>query len=226
MSSAGQLDLEDLRLAVFDAFRHTGRAPSAGELAAGLTVSIATVLDGLRTLSGQRHLVVDRDGRIVMAHPFSSVPLGFSVMGAHTLWWGGCCWDAFALGHLLVDEDGVVVATTCPGCGVAGAWVADRHRPPKDDWVAHFLVPVQHMWDDVVYTCAHQRLFCSNRCVDDWCAREGRTRGFVTDLGTVWRLASRWYEGRLERGYVRRNPTEAVEYLRSVGLIDPFWGTA
>ena len=32
-----------------------------------------------------------------MAHPFSTVPLGFSVMGNRTLWWGGCAWDSFAL---------------------------------------------------------------------------------------------------------------------------------
>ena len=40
---------------------------------------------------------IDDQGQIVMAHPFSAVPLGFSVMGARTLWWGGCAWDSFAL---------------------------------------------------------------------------------------------------------------------------------
>jgi hypothetical protein len=31
--------------------------------------------------------------------------------------------------------------------------------------------------------------------------------------------------GRLERGYVRGEPSEAKEYFRGVGLNDPFWGT-
>ena len=48
----------------------------------------------------------------------------------------------------------------------------------------------------------------------------------LADLRTVWRLASHWYDGRLDPGYVRRDPEQAVEYLRGVGLIDPFWGTA
>jgi hypothetical protein len=44
------------------------------------------------------------------------------------------------------------------------------------------------------------------------------------DLATLWRLARGWYEGRLERGYRRREPSEAREYFRSVGLSGPFWG--
>ena len=53
--------------------------------------------DGLAELARGRHLALGDQGQIVMAHPFSTVPLGFSVMGARTLWWGGCAWDSFAL---------------------------------------------------------------------------------------------------------------------------------
>ena len=44
------------------------------------------------------------------------------------------------------------------------------------------------------------------------------------DLATLRRLAQGWYAGRLDRGYVRRDPTEAADYFRSVGLTGPFWG--
>jgi hypothetical protein len=127
-------------------------------------------------------------------------------MGSNTLWWGGCCWDSFALAHLLDDEPDVLVATRCPGCGQAGAWVVDRHDPPEGVWLAHFLVPVAHMWDDVVHTCNNQRLFCSAACIRRWLERSSFDEGAVMDLATLWRLASRWYEGRLDRGYVRREP--------------------
>jgi hypothetical protein len=80
------------------------------------------------------------------------------------------------------------------------------------------------MWDDVVRTCGHQRLFCSPGCVDDWLRATGLTRGYVMDLATLWRLAAHWYDGRLDRGYVRRDPVQAKEYLRGVGLSGPFWG--
>jgi hypothetical protein len=81
------------------------------------------------------------------------------------------------------------------------------------------------MWDDVVHTCSNQRLFCSEGCIDDWLERRSHQRGYVMDVETLWRLAAGWYQGRLDRGYVRREPVAASEYLRSVGLADPFWGT-
>ena len=218
------MDAEDLRLAVYRAFAETGRAPQPGELAAQLGIGAPEVAAGLGELARGRHLALGDRGQIVMAHPFSAVPLGFSAMGARTLWWGGCAWDSFALPHLLRGEDVVLVATRCPGCGRPHAWNVTRHRPPDGGEVAHFLVPAARMWDDVVHTCAHQRLFCSADCVEAWLEATGSARGYVMDLGTLWRLAEHWYDGRLDRGYVRREPSQAAAYLRGVGLTGPFWG--
>lgn len=207
------MDLEDVRLAVYQAFAETGRPPD---------------LPGrepeLRQLAEARHLALDDQGRVVMAHPFSAVPLGFAVMGKRTLWWGGCAWDSFALPNLLPDEGEVLVSTRCPACGRPHAWNVGDQAPPAGDQVAHFLVPAARMWDDVVHTCGNQRIFCSTECVDDWLARTGNVRGYVMDLTTLWRLAEHWYDGRLERGYVRREPADAAGYLAGVGLTGPFWG--
>ena len=57
------------------------------------------------------------------------MPLGFSVMGSRTLWWGGCAWDSFAVPHLVEEE--VLVATRCPGCERALAWNVGTDQPPK-----------------------------------------------------------------------------------------------
>ncbi|MFC7546091.1 organomercurial lyase [Plantactinospora sp. GCM10030261] len=215
------MDLEELRLAVYRSFAETGRAPTVVELAGGSDVD--EVRTGLAELAGARHLVLDGD-RIVMAHPFSAVPLGFAVMGRRTLWWGGCAWDSFALPHLLPDEGEVLVSTRCPACARPHAWNVGTDQPPAGEQVAHFLVPAERMWDDVLHTCGHQRLFCAEDCVDAWCRAAGVDRGYVMDLATLWRFASGWYSGRLDRGYVRREPAAAKEYLRGVGLSGPFWG--
>jgi hypothetical protein len=213
---------EDLRLAVYRSFAQMGHAPGRDALADQFGVPVAQVADGLRELAERRHVVLDSEGRI--AHPFAAIPLGFSVMGRHTLWWGGCAWDSFALPHLLPEEDPVLVATRCPACNSALAWSVGTEAPPVGDQVAHFLVPTAHIWDDVVHTCAHQRLFCSEGCVDAWLGTTGNPRGYVMDLATLWRLARDWYTGRLDPGYVRRDPTQAADYFRSVGLHGPFWG--
>ncbi|MDQ1709469.1 MAG: hypothetical protein QOG49_854 [Frankiaceae bacterium] len=217
-------DDEDVRLLIYSTLAGTGAAPSTEWLAEAFGVTDSDVCDVLQRLAAARHIVIDDDMCILMAHPFSAVPLGFSVMGEQTLWWGGCAWDAFALPNLLRDQGAVLVATTCPGCGSALAWTVGADAPPAGDEVAHFLVPVSEMWHDVVHTCGNQRLFCTERCVDDWLAASHYERGYVMDLATLWRLATHWYDGRLDRGYVRREPQQAADYFGSVGLSGPFWG--
>jgi hypothetical protein len=222
--SAVTADLEDLRLAVYTALASTGRAPVTGDLATALGAGRDEIETGLRQLAAARHLVQGADGRIVLAHPFSTIDLGFSVKGTHTLWWGGCIWDSFAIPHLVPHEPEVLVATTCQGCGRAHAWVVGRDAPPEGGQVAHFLVPAARIWDDVLRSCSNQRAFCGHECLGAWLGREGLVRGYATDLATVWRLASGWYAGRLERGYVRREPSAAHAYLREAGLSGSFWG--
>ena len=195
-----------------------------GELADQVEASADQLRQGLQQLATARHLVLDDAGNIVMAHPFSAIPLGFSVMGTSTLWWGGCAWDSFAMVHLLPWEPNLLVATTCPACSIPHAWNVSRSAPPPGDQVAHFLTPTASIWDDVVATCGHQRIFCNETCVDAWLMRSAKVRGYVMDLPTLWRFASGWYTGRLDRGYTRRDPAQAADYLRSVGLSGPFWG--
>jgi hypothetical protein len=220
----GGVDVDDerLRVAVYRGFARTGAAPPTDALANALGTDRADVIARLRRLATARHIVL-ADDRIVMAHPFSAVPLGFAVMSASTLWWGGCAWDSFAIPHLVDTEPDVLVATRCPGCGAPHAWVVGRNGPPPGEQIAHFLVPVAHMWDDVVHTCSHQRIFCREACVDAWLARTSHDRGAVMDLTTLWRLAQEWYAGRLDPGYTRREPAESAAYFRKVGLEGPFW---
>jgi hypothetical protein len=209
-------DDEDLRVAIYRAFADTGSAPALPD--------DADTADALHRLADARHVVLDGDDRILMAHPFASIPLGFAVMGRETLWWGGCAWDSFAIPHLVDREPEVLVSTQCPGCGTPHAWVVGREAPPPGDHVAHFLTPTAHMWDDVVHTCSHQRLFCDEACVDTWLDATGNSKGYVMDLATLWRLARGWYAGRLDRGYRRREPLSAAAYFEEVGLSGPFWG--
>jgi len=218
------LDLEELRVAVYRSFAATGQAPDARTLSEQLACSEEAIVEGLSELAGARHLVLDADGHIVMAHPFASIPLGLSVMGRSTLWWGGCAWDAFTLPHLLPEQSPVLIATRCPNCERPLAWNVGTDQPPAGKEVAHFLVPAARMWDDVVHTCGHQSLFCSIDCVDQWLQRTVNERGYVMDLTTLWHFASDWYSGRLDYGYQRREPSQAADYMRQAGLSGSFWG--
>src|SRR6478672_9501267 len=106
------MDDEDVRLAVYRAFAGTGSAPNVVALADLIGVAPEDVRASLARLHEARHVVLV-DEAVLMAHPFASIPLGFSVMGERTLWWGGCAWDSFAIPHLVVAEPSVLVATRC-----------------------------------------------------------------------------------------------------------------
>lgn len=215
--------LEDVRLAVYRELAATGLLPSA-DLLRSIGGSDERVERAVRLLAEQRAWALDPAGRIVLAHPFATRSFGYSVMSATTLWWGGCAWDSFAIPHLVPDCGPVVIAGTCPACDRALAWRVDTAAPPEGDECAHFLVPTAHMWDDVVHTCSNQVLFCGDGCIDSWLARTGESEGYRMDLSTLWRFAAGWYAGRLDRGYRRREPGEALDYFAEVGLSGPFWG--
>ena len=74
-----------------------GRPPTVETMATALGLGAGDVHESLAGLDEARHIVLNADGDIVMAHPFASVPLGFSEMGSDTLWWGGFAWDSFAI---------------------------------------------------------------------------------------------------------------------------------
>ena len=215
---------EALRLRIYSQLAAEGRVDGAAELAAQLGVTDAGIQALLDELATERHLALAGEGIIELAHPFGTRDFGFSVKSDRTLWWGGCAWDSFAIPHLVPDAAPALVATTCPNCGTAHAWNVDRERPPEGAQVAHFLVPMAHVWDDVIHACENQRVFCDEDCVDDWLDRTGSQKGSVFGLDTLWRLASHWYDGRLSSGYRRREPVEAAAYFRDAGLSGAFWG--
>jgi hypothetical protein len=216
--------VERVRRAIYDTFASQGHPPSRQHVRDLAAVDEAQVSEAVAELAAQRHLALDQSGNVVMAHPFTTVNLGFSVMGERNLWWGGCAWDSFAIPSLVKDEPSVLVATTCPACRRPLAWTVTRAGPPEGPEVAHFLVPMDKVWNDVVYACSNQRLFCSKDCVQDWLASTGHAHGYTMDLATLWRLASGWYSGRLDSPYQRKDPQGAADYFRGVGLQGPFWG--
>lgn len=222
--------IETLRLRLYRQLAAAGRVASRaelvreGRLARELGAADVDVPVALAQLAEQRHVVLDGRGEVVLAHPFATRDFGFSVKSADVLWWGGCAWDSFAIPHLVEGAAPALIATTCPACRTAHAWLVGVDEPPAGAQVAHFLVPMAQVWDDVVHACEHQRLFCDEACVDAWLQTSGMTRGWVMDVPTLWRLAQHWYDGRLGHGYRRREPAEAAEYFRSVGLVGAFWG--
>jgi hypothetical protein len=66
-------------------------------------------------------------------------------------------------------------------------------------------------------------LFRSEEHVDGWIEQTGRSRGATMTVDQLWDLATRWYAGRLVRGWQRPTPEEAEAIFAAVGLSGDFW---
>jgi hypothetical protein len=122
-----------LRRRIFQAFAATGEPPAID----------AADRETLRELE-HRHVVVLRDGRIHMAHPFAGHRDGTRVESGGRTWWGNCAWDglgivaALGLASATVTSGGVVLR--CSGGEVV------------DDGLFQVAVPARHWWDDIEFT--------------------------------------------------------------------------
>lgn len=218
--------LTDVRLYVYRTFAEKAIAVTARQVAVKFGITEGEGLRSLRQLHDEHLIVLDSDRtNIVMVHPWATKNIGFVVASSQQKWWGGCVWDSFAIPSLINET--CMVATHCHGCG--RALVIDVHpdQPPDSDidWVAHFLVPVTQMWNDVVYACSNQLLFCNRTHVEEWLQKTGNVFGTILDLSTLWILATNWYKGRLTSEYRRRTADEAADFFASIGLKGDFWRT-
>ncbi len=217
-------DAERVRREVYRVLAGGGRAPSRAEVAVGLKLGFDRVEAAFARLVARGLLTLDDYAQVQVAPPFSTVNRGFSVSGAHALWWGASALDSFAIPHLVEAEPSVLIATTCPGCRAALAWTVTREMPPLGDQVAHFPTSAGLPAEGTADTAGHQRIFCDRTCVDRFLVRSGGHWGEIVGLNTLWHLAALWHDGLFGSPFVPRTPDEESRLYASVGLVGPFWG--
>jgi len=140
----------ELRNATYRLFTELGRAPTADEVAEETGSGAEDVQSGWRELHEAHALVLDGDGGIRMANPFSAVPTPYRVRAAGRDWFANCAWDAFGI-CVALDVDGRI-ETVCADCGdPLGVGVRDG-RSGDETLVFHCLVPASRWWDDIVHT--------------------------------------------------------------------------
>jgi len=140
----------DVRAAVYGAFRDTGKAPAADQLAVTLGLSRDDVVVALRGLATAHALALRPDGASIwMAHPFSGIPTDFLVTVEARRWFANCVWDGLAVIGLLGGTG--LLKTHSPATGEPVALqVIDG--TVLGEAIAHFLVPASRFWDDIGYT--------------------------------------------------------------------------
>ena len=125
----------ELRRAIFVAFAETG-APPPPALYAPRHAELSKL--------EERHVLVLREGRIWMAHPFAAHEEGARVVAGDREWWGNCAWDALGIVAALglreasVEADGTTVEVA-DGAVAGEAWF-------------QVAVPAASWWADIEFT--------------------------------------------------------------------------
>lgn len=137
-----------LRRMIYERLLEGGAVPTRASLAAADRMSVPEASAALAQLAAAHMLVLQHDGEILMANPFSAVPTPFVVSSAGKTWYASCIWDAMGIAAMLHRE--VVVEASCGCCGSAMALRVPGDCTP-DERAAHFAIPAARWWDDIVF---------------------------------------------------------------------------
>lgn len=207
---------------IIEYFIEHGFAPSIAALSAVLDQPRESVTAALHALQNAHGVVLHpTSSEIWVAHPFSSAPTNFWVRSAGRAWWGNCAWCSMGIVALL-GSDASITTTLGGESKQVAVGVVDGAVSPAE-LLVHFPTPMQHAWDNVVYTCSNMLLFDSEAAVDSWCARHRMPRGDVQPLEKIWKFARVWYGRHRDPEWTKWSPTEAKEIFSTFGLSGPTW---
>lgn len=138
-----------VRQYIYEYFVKTGQAPTLHHCAHIFSHSHADMQAIYQRLADGRSLVLQSNGEILMAEPFSAVPTAFVVeIGNHT-WWGNCIWDALGILAML-QEDGRMF-TACGCCNDAMKVEIRNGKLIGVSGCVHFAIPPKKWWKNVVF---------------------------------------------------------------------------
>jgi alkylmercury lyase-like protein len=139
-----------LRRFIYRHFIQKERAPSSSEMAAGLKSNARAIKAGLGRLSQSHAIVLQENGELWRAAPFSAVPTAFPVEVGRRSYWANCIWDALGIPAMLRHE--AVINTSCGCCNLAMDVKVEKGRVAGAKGMIHFAVPARHWYQDIVFT--------------------------------------------------------------------------
>jgi len=139
----------DVRIHVYDVTMATGRPPLAAEIAKHFGATRDEATSTLQRLAEGRVLVLQSDGEILMAAPFSAVVTPFAVRAGGVSYFANCIWDALGIPVMLNRDGGI--ETSCGDCGHAMT-IRIESGSVHGDGVIHFALQARQWWNDIVFT--------------------------------------------------------------------------
>lgn len=149
VSKKPNLDSE-LRLSIYRFFIHHRRAPSVAEMAKGIARPRKDVKSALERLCQTHAFVLQENGELWRAAPFSAVPTAFPVkIGRHS-WYANCIWDALGIPAMLHKD--ARINASCGCCNFEMVLKVKHGQLLPQEGIGHFAVPASEWYQDIVFT--------------------------------------------------------------------------
>ena len=139
-----------LRHYIYKFMIREGKAPTASQMASGLHSPVRKIKASLQRLAQTHAFVLQENGELWRAAPFSAVPTAFPVKIGKHLWYGNCIWDALGIPAMLHKDARVDAACGCCNYEMVLEVKAGKLRAPKG--IIHFAVPARRWYEDIVFT--------------------------------------------------------------------------
>ena len=140
----------EVRRHVYDGVMQSGMIPTASEVASIMGSTEADVKAAFRRLAEGRVLVLQENGEVLMANPFSAVPTSFLVEAGGRSYWGNCIWDSLGVPAML-NED-ARITTGCGDCNDGMIVSVNNGSLAGGEGIIHFSVPAARWWDNIKFT--------------------------------------------------------------------------
>jgi hypothetical protein len=139
-----------LRSFIYDHFVSKGTAPVVKEMASGLSSPMRAIRAALSRLAATHAFVLQENGELWRAAPFSAVPTAFPVQIGKRSWWGNCIWDALGIPAMLHQD--AVIPASCGCCNDELTLKMTKGKLSGPKGVVHIAVPARHWYDDIAFT--------------------------------------------------------------------------
>jgi len=139
-----------LRQQIYRHFLREGRAPTVAEMAEAMAASLRQTRAALRHLCQTHAFVLQEDGELWRAAPFSTVPTPFPVQVGKRSWYGNCIWDALGIPAMLHED--ARIGASCGCCNLEMVLRVEKGRLLDHKGIIHIAVPACHWYDDIVFT--------------------------------------------------------------------------
>lgn len=142
--------IDRLRQHIYRQLIRGRRAPTAAEMAAALSVPARAVRAGLESLALTHAFVLQANGELWRAAPFSAVPTAFPVHIGARSWWGNCIWDALGIPAMLGKNARIEASCGCCNSEMNIDVEGGRLEAPRG--IIHIAVPARDWYRDIVFT--------------------------------------------------------------------------